>query len=252
MSEQYVPPEAQGEPPKNTPESRKSFLGAFKSYADKKLVSLALAAGIFFGPMNDAEGRKAQTVEPGGKKDPTHETSGEKKFDIDERKETEDGVVRYRFDDIGETTIGEVKGREYLTVLDIHDEGDPNVKGDEYDAECAFYRFDGENGVGDLVSRTKTDGSVNPRENPFGRIDGFPESFRKKGSPDLERLSANLDLQGFWDQLRVVRGFRAMGKENTPEAKKVQEDLERGIKNFQAEHPDVSFSPEVHEEVFGG
>jgi len=127
MPERYAPPEARGKPAQNTSESKSGFFDVFKKYADKKLVSLALATGIFFGSMSGAEARKAQTDEPEGGKDQIYETREGDKYKVLDKKivDTKGGTVHYLVAGC-ETVFGEERGNQYYTVLDIHDEGNPD------------------------------------------------------------------------------------------------------------------------------
>jgi hypothetical protein len=229
-------------------EKEEGLLQKLSKIANRKFAILAIA---FATSMAIERGIRAETS---SKKPVAAETIKEKrgKIKIDTRieKETEEGHILYIKGDQGLTEIEGVKGREIITLIQVRDEGDPTVKGDEFEVSKKIYRFDKIEGEDVWMSETKAKGTVSGEKNSFGYVVGFPESIQKAKHPDMEKIRVNAALQHFEMELKILRAFREIGKGDTEEAKYTQSKLADEVKKFMEKYPDIEIPKTVLKEIF--
>ena len=235
MGERYVPPEARG----ITAQSPESHKGWLRKRAEGAFRVLAFAAAAM-GAERAAEA-KSIPEKPA-------ETEGIK-FSERIEKNTDAGKVTYVQGERGIDDEG-LKGKETVTGIEVFDEGNPAVKGDELTIKRSFYHYEGKDGRQEWDVKGTVSGSISGQENPFGTISGYPKSMREAADASMARTVANLDLQGFSLELKVQKSLRAIGKADTPEAQRALTQLQNQVRDFQKRHPDVPINSDVLAEVF--
>lgn len=230
-------------------EQEQGLLQRLSKIANRKFAMFAIAIAA---SMAIERGVKAETPSEKPASAEVNKEKESKKIKIDVRleKETSEGKVLYVHGVQGLTEIEGIKGREIVTLVRVRDEGDPTVKGDEFEVSEKFYRFDKIEGEDVLLSQLAAKGSMKSQENPLGYVMGFPESVQKARHPEMERIRVNAKLQNFAMELKILRAFREIGKGDTEEAKYTQKKLAEEVKKFMEKYPDISISKTVLEEIF--
>lgn len=249
MGERYIDPSVMGIEATPTPvKKEQAEKGALRRYAEKAFAALAVVA-----TMHGAMEGKAHAEETKAK-----DTAGEKmKLRENFQKEIAGGKARFtqgveRVEDQG------WQGDATFTRVEVIDEGNPNVEGDELILEERLFRFDGDDGQREWERKKQpAKGDFGGKwEKEFGKVDMTTTSMQRviteTGRQDSAlRLDLNARLRSYTYELKVVRALREIGKENTPEAKYLLEQLQEQVRSFQQHFPDIPLNRDVLAEVFG-
>lgn len=231
------------EPQKETP-ARK---GALRRYAEKAFATIAVIA-----TMQGAMEGEARAQETKGS-----DTAGEK-MNLREgfEKKISGGNARYAQ---GVERIEEQgwRGNATVTRVEVVDEGDPGVQGDELILTERLFRYDGDDGKREWIRRTQEPkGDWTGKDREFGVVDATTKSMfdymakYRRGDSHL-RMELNSKLRGYTAELKVIRAFREIDKGNTPEAKYLLGELQEKVRAFQNHFPDVPLDQKSLVEVFG-
>ncbi len=193
------------------------------------------------------------TTEAKAKEAKTPETKELQSSIVKETGEIAEGRVVYVQKKSEGTKVGEMVGTETVTGVNVHDEGDPDIKGDEIDYSARFYRF-AEDGtkIVEQKGRILSEGSEKLDTSPFATLlENTSWMSARKGFRDNKQRSIRGKVRGFNEQLVIIRAMRAVGMGESNECKGEVGSLLKGLERLQERYPEAPISHELITEIRG-
>lgn len=156
--------------------------------------------------------------------------------------------MEHKLDDRAAEKLGERAGaKEVVVLVQVHNEGDPNVHGDELDYVASYYGID----LGGPLA-----GEVNYRSSSMGPVrDRDIESVQAKSVPGAFRITEEVEtgLVEIARQVILTRALRAVDREDSPAIQGWLNilSLNEEVKKFQSKYPEISLSQDVLDEISG-
>ncbi|MBU1179620.1 hypothetical protein KJ885_01615, partial [Patescibacteria group bacterium] len=118
------------------------------------------------------------------------------------------GEVLFAQTDEKEIALDGKTGKRQATMIEVTDEGDPKVKGDELKIKGFLYKFKAKN---ETIWDTKisAEGRLRFFENPLGKFD--PTKRKASLGISMDRDIFNSDLLQIWYMKRLAEGMKYVG-----------------------------------------
>lgn len=208
-------------------QAKKPEARGFMDKAQEHKRAIAMMAILVFTSIEAATVKKAYAQESKTKKSVEYSLSNK------EVQELEDQAGRHVFittvkmeSDIDGDGRIDPESEASLTAVEIRDEGDPKVQGDETTYKARFTRYP-DNSI-DLTTSSEGHG-----ENPDFVTGGFTPEMRQSNNPAIARTKLRNLGHAILIKVRVLIGLRAGGKTSTPEFQRCQQSMERDVQQAQ-------------------